>query len=123
LEVVQRVSERYGMGIPLQDALAAEGSPTINLETWKKALAAHPELSPPYEAAKGKFLEFAMCKLRDHKNLKFLCFLLRTRRADLFSGSAGSNGHQGESSGNGIPDDVLERARQYAQPAGGKNGR
>lgn len=73
------------MGIPLQEALAAEADPKINLETWKKALAAHPELSPPYEAAKGKFLDYAMRKLKDSEKLEHLIFLLRTRRPDLFA--------------------------------------
>lgn len=122
LEVVARVAERYGLGIPLGEALAAEGNPTINLETWKKALSAHPELSPPYEAAKGKFLEFAMRKLRDSDKLEHLIFLLRTRRADLFAlpapvaVSVRQTTHIAS-----LPDDVLERARVLAR-AGAKHG-
>lgn len=114
--VVRRVAKRYGLGIPLQEALAAEGNPTINLETWKKALAAHPELSPPYDAAKGKFLEFAMVKLRDSRNLKFLCFLLRTRRPDLFAEPAAVSVNVSQQTTiAGLGEDVLERLRAAAR--------
>jgi hypothetical protein len=79
------VAERVGNGVPLKHALAAEGDSKINVDTWKKALVAHPEFRGPYEAGKGKFLEYAMRRLAAAEDLKFLCWLLERRHSDLFS--------------------------------------
>jgi hypothetical protein len=85
LAVVKRVSSRFARGITLKLALAAENNSKINEETWKKALAAHPEFYPHYEGAKGKFLAESMEKLAAAKDLKFLCWLLERRHSDLFA--------------------------------------
>jgi hypothetical protein len=85
LDVVKRVSNRVALGSTLALALAAEGNGKVNEETWKKALQSHPEFSPHYEGAKGKFLAVAMERLQAAKDLKFLCWLLERRHAELFS--------------------------------------
>lgn len=85
LDVVLRVSERVGKGLTLRLALAAESNPKINEETWKKALSAHPEFYPHYQAAKGKFLAQAMDRLAQASDLKHLCWLLERRHSDLFA--------------------------------------
>lgn len=101
------------MGIPLKEALAAEANAFINLETWKKALARHPELSPPYEAAQGQFLEKSMRRLYELDDIKFL---LRCRRPDLFAEPArvAVNVSQ-QTTIAGLGDDVLERLRAAAR--------
>ena len=116
LAVVKRVSKRVAMGSTLALALAAEGNGKVNEETWKKALQSHPEFSPHYEAGKGKFLAGAMARLEKSKNLKFLCWLLERRHADLFARPAAVNVSVANTTHiNGCPDDVLERARAIAR--------
>jgi hypothetical protein len=83
-EVVERVAERVGRGLTLKLALAAEAHPKINVETWKKTIAAHDEFRPIYEAGKGKFLELAMARLAAAEDLRWLTWLLERRHADLF---------------------------------------
>ena len=124
LKVVKRVSKRFGSGVPLEQALAAECNPKINLETWKKALQAHPELSPHYEAAKGRFLAESIEKLQDAKDLKFLCWLLERRHSDLFAKPAAvSVSVNNTNIVAGLQDDVLVRAQQIArEQAKGETG-
>ena len=97
-------------------ALAVEGVATINLETWKKALAAHPELSPHYTQAKGKFLVYATGRLAHHPDPKFLCWLLERRHSDLFHKPDGDtiNLSATANANAGLPPDVVELARQIA---------
>jgi hypothetical protein len=83
------VSSRVGRGLTLALALSAENVPTVNEETWKKALQSHPEFSPHYEAGKGKFIDSAVQRLAAHKDAKFLCWLLERRHSDLFARPAG----------------------------------
>jgi len=118
LAVVKRICEAYGRGVSLDGALAAEGNDKINLETWKKALAAHPEFSPHWQGARGKFLAKSMARLERSKNLKFLCWLLERRHSDLFSkrDSKPSDVPESERERNSeIPDDVWQRARELAR--------
>lgn len=124
LDVVKRVSRRFGIGIPLVEALAAEGNDKINLETWKKALQAHPEFSPHYAAAKGKFLDTAMERLIELDQIQWL---LERRRPDLFARPAAVAVSVNNTTNIvGLPDDVLERARKLARdeakPTGAKDG-
>lgn len=115
LAVVKRVSIRVGIGLTLKLALAAENCATVNEETWKKALAAHPEFSPHYEAAKGKFLELSMVRLAKAEDLKYLCWLLERRHSDLFAKpEAAPIVNVNQSVAVGIPSDVIERARELA---------
>lgn len=96
--------------------MAAENNLKINEETWKKALAAHPELSPHYEAAKGKFLDDSMQKLAASKSLKFLCWLLERRHSDLFARPAEvSLSVNNTTNISGLSNDVLEQARAIAR--------
>lgn len=119
LEVVKRVSERFGLGVPLHEALASECNPKINVETWKKALAAHPELSPHYEAAKGKFLEDAMRRLASEEDAKHLEWLLERRYPELFARRGPDVAVSVSNNVSlAIPSDVLERAREIAKSDG-----
>lgn len=117
LAVVERVSERVGRGLTLDLALAAEGVETINVETWKKALKAHPEFSPLYQAAKGKFLDYAVMRLTASNDLHNLRWILERRHFDLFSRPRDDGRGQGEQSGGttALPEDLLERARELAK--------
>lgn len=116
LEVVRRVADRFGLGMPLSLALAAEANSKVNEETWKKALAAHPELSPHYEAARGKFLEHSMRRLAVSEELSNLRWLLERRHSDLFPRPSEALVNVNNSTHiSGLPDDVLERARVIAR--------
>jgi len=113
LDVVLRVSERFGLGLPLKMALVLEKDPCVNLESWSKALKRNPQFVPPFEAAKADFYEKALRRLVDNEDPRWLCWVLEHRHPDVFGG--------GETSINvtqqiiGIPDDVLARAREYAK--------
>jgi hypothetical protein len=116
LAVVKRVATRIGRGLTLNLALAAENKSTINEETWKKALQAHPEFSPHYEAGKGKFLDWAMQRLAVSKELANLKWLLERRHPDLFARPAEVAVNVNNTTNiSGLPDDVLERARVIAR--------
>jgi hypothetical protein len=117
LAVVKRVSERFGRGLTLEQSLAAEEVSTINLETWKKCLQAHPEFSPHYEAAKGKFLDVATRRLAEAQDLKFLTWLLERRYSKMFARPA-ENDITVNATANataGIPADLVERARAVVE--------
>lgn len=123
--MVKRVANRIGRGLTLQLALAAENKPTINIDTWKKALVAHPEFSPHYEAGKGKFLDLATLRLAKSKETADLKWLLERRYAHLFARPAEVTVEVNSTTTvSGLPDDVLEQARIVArsqakgQPAG-----
>lgn len=116
--MVKRVADRYAIGLTLKLALAAENNPKINEETWKKALAAHPELSPHYEAAKGKFLEKSVRRLAKAKELKHLCWLLERRYSDLFARPEPAPVQVNNTNIVGLPEDVIERAREYSKGNG-----
>lgn len=120
--MVKRVSARVGRGLTLSLSLAAENRATVNEETWKKALQAHPEFSPHYDAGKGKFLDKAIRRIAAEKNTKYLCWLLERRHPDLFArhdsdvaAGSGTTVHVSQSVAVGIPADVLERARDLAR--------
>lgn len=116
LPVVKRVSARIGRGLTLKLALAAECCATINEETWKKALQAHPEFSPHYEAGKGKFLDAAMLRLAQSKETADLKWLLERRHADLFARPAEvSVSVNNTTTVSGLPDDILQRAQIIAR--------
>lgn len=103
--------------MPLTMALAAESNAKINEETWKKALAAHPELSPHYEAARGKFLERSMQRLVDSEELSNLRWLLERRYSGLFPRPAALDieVNANASASAGIPEDVLRRAQEISR--------
>lgn len=105
------MSERVGRGLTLKLALAAEDCPTVNEETWKKALAAHVEFSPHYEAGRGKFLELATRRLAKSKDLANLRWLLARRHSDLF----GESPEVVVNNNIELPADVIELARQHAR--------
>lgn len=114
-----RVSERVARGSTLALALAAENCGTVNLDTWKKALKAHPEFSPQYEAAKGKFLEWATVRLAEAKDLVNLRWLLERRYSDLFSRpdialEVNATANAGVTANLSIPEQVLQRALEIA---------
>jgi hypothetical protein len=104
-----------GRGLTLKLALSAENSATVNEETWKKALQSHPEFSPHYEAGKGKFLDWATERLSRSRENADLKWLLERRHADLFARPAEVSVSVNNTTNiQGLPDDVLERARKLA---------
>src|SRR6185312_13490677 len=105
------VADRIGRGLTLELALAAEGKATVNKETWKKALAAHREFSPLYEAAKGKFLDRATQRLAASKENADLKWLLERRHPDLFARPAEVSVEVNNTAVVELPADILERAR------------
>jgi len=119
------VSDRVARGLTLALALAAEEQDKINVETWKKALQAHPEFSPRYEAGKGKFLEWATQRLAESKDLANLRWLLERRHADLFARpdlqlELHATATAGASVNLSIPEPVLQRALEIAHTDGKK---
>lgn len=120
LEVVRRVSHRVGRGLTLKLALVAENKLTVNEETWKKALAAHPEFSPLYEAGKGKFLDMATQRLAKSGELQNLRWLLERRFPDLFARPAEVSVSVENNVSVELPADVVERARQISKGGDGK---
>jgi hypothetical protein len=114
--VVRRVSKRVGQGLTVKLALAIENRATINEETWKKALKAHPEFYPLYEAGKGKFLERATERLARSEELYNLRWLLERRHSDLFGRpEPGTTVNVSQTVAVGIPEDVLKRARELVR--------
>lgn len=96
----------------LELALATEAVPTVNVETWKKALKAHPEFSPHYEAAKGKFLDESMQRLVAANDLKNLRWLLERRHWEMFGENATKGTNPTNHNGEVLSDEMIERARQ-----------
>lgn len=103
------------MGSTLELALASEANSKINLETWKKALSAHPQFSPLYRAAKGKFLDKSMRRLAEHADAKYLCWILERRFSEMFAKPEPPSAVVNVSQQVGIPADVIERARELAK--------
>ena len=109
------MSARVGRGLTLKLALAAENKLTVNEETWKKALAAHPEFSPHYEAGKGKFLDWATERLAKSSELQNIRWLLERRFPELFARPAEVSVNVENNVSVAIPDDVVRRARELAK--------
>lgn len=107
------MSERVGRGMPLRMALETEANPKINEDTWKKALKAHPNFSPHYQAARGKFLDASMRRLEEADDLKHLVWLLERRHSDLF-GKREPETQVNVTNQVAIPADVLARAKEIA---------
>ena len=114
LEVVKRVSERVGIGLTLQLALAAEHDPCINCDSWEKAIKRNAEFVAPYAAAKADFLQKALSRLAEAQDLANLRWLLERRHSDLFARPSDTTINVSQSIV-GIPDDVLAKAREYAK--------
>lgn len=130
LDVVKRVAERFGRGIPVVEALAAECNPKINLDTWHKALQKDEKLSTHWAGARGKFLDQATRRLHYAEQEKYLCWLLERRYSDLFAKRDSKPSDVADSErarSTEIPDDILQRAHQLAKagsaggPMGGNN--
>ena len=113
--MVKRVAARVGRGLTLKLALAAENQLTVNEETWKKALHSHPELSPHYEAGKGKFLDRATQRLSQSAELANLRWLLERRHPDLFAKPADVEVNVSNTNVIELPADIVERARALAK--------
>ncbi len=111
-EIVARVSDRVAHGLSLQLALAAEDHPDITEAIWSQAVKRNPRLASAPETAKAKFCEEAVRRLANHEDNKWLCWLLERRYADLFSRS-GDTANNAQTVA-GIPEDIMERAREKA---------
>ena len=113
MAVVERVAERFGLGLSLAMALVLEKDACINEDSWKKALLRNPEFVPPFAAAKADFYDRAVRKLASCENPKYLCWLLERRHSDEF--------HRPPDQLDvsqiilGVPDDFISRLRDYAK--------
>lgn len=124
MDVVRRVAKRYGRGVPLPEALAAEGNPKINLESWHKAIQRDDKLSTLYASARGQFLDEAVAKLAASDNLKYLCWLLERRHSADFAKRDSKPSEQGDGErqrATEIPEEILQRATELAKAGLGKH--
>ena len=110
--LVNRVSERLAMGIPLRIALA--GEPVTRAE-YKDYLMEHPELAVLQDVAKRKFLENAFNVLLEGENapanFRWLIEL-------VYQGIVGcdeDNPAKPQKSILGLSDEAIERIRQNAK--------
>jgi hypothetical protein len=114
-EVVQRVSDRVGRGMPLKMALEAEAQPKINVETWHKAIQGSETFRAVYDAGRAQFLDAAMARLAAADELKYLCWLLERRHSDLFAKREPEVVVNNTNVHNAIPEDVYKLAKEIAQ--------
>jgi len=106
------------MGLPLEDALAKEQDPSINTESWAKAIKRHPQFSAVYNSAKGSFYDEALRRLIKDKNLKWLCWVLERRHSKDFGRTPGPTVNVTQTQEIvGVPNELLARAREYARNA------
>jgi hypothetical protein len=110
--LVDRVSQRRAVGMPLRIALAGEH---VTCEEYEAHLSEHPELAELEDEAKRKLLERAMGVLLDGKeaaaNFRWLIELVY---ADVIG--QGDEGEPKEEKGlvAGVTEEELEEARRYA---------
>lgn len=122
-EVFTRICERFGMGMPLKLACAAEGVAHVNDQGFEIFLAKHRELLPQYKAAKGKYLEWAMQKLARNKDWRAVAWHLERRHSDLYAPPLSSSVTVNQSNTNAvavIPAQVRERAKVFYEERHGQ---
>jgi len=85
LDVVKRVSERFGLGLPLEMALCLEKNPNINEGSWRMALGRNPEFVRAFKAAKAEFLEQSFNFLARHDDWRARVTFLERRHANDFA--------------------------------------
>lgn len=83
-DVVKRVGERVGLGVPLQYALILE-KPPIAVKTFEMALSRNPEFVGAFKAEKAGFLERAYKRLSIEDDWRALVVLLERRHAVDFA--------------------------------------
>jgi len=114
--LVDRVSQRLAMGMPLKIALAGEG---VKRAEYKEHLRQHPELEELQDIAKRKFLENAFNVMLDGENaaanFRWLIEL-------VYPNVLGSENDESAKPNQkqtivGLPEETLERMREYARNA------
>ncbi len=113
MDVVERVAERFGLGLSLKMALVLEKDVCINEDSWAKALSRNPEFVPPFAAAKADFYDRAMRRLANADDPKWLTWLLERRHADEFHRPPDKL--ELRQTIEGVPDDFIARLRDYAK--------
>ena len=83
-EVVKRVGERVGLGVPLHYALLLE-KPPIPVKTFEMALSRNPAFVGAFQAEKAGFLERALRRLSIEDDWRALVVLLERRHAVDFA--------------------------------------
>jgi len=112
LEVVKRVSERFGLGLPLEMALCLEKNERINEDSWRHALARNPEFVRVFKAAKAEFLGESFRFLARHEDWRArVTFLERRHAVDFAKPPEKLDVHQTIV---GLPDDYLKIFRDDA---------
>lgn len=112
VELVDRVAKRIESGIPLKIAIAGE---SVTMADYQLHLKDHPDLAALHQTARRKFMEFAVKKLlEEEKPAASVRWLLEHCHPDLLAqpGDAGPTVEPQVIVG--LPNDVLERAREYA---------
>jgi hypothetical protein len=109
--VFVRVCEAFGHGLPLANALAAEGVPK---STWHATLNSNPVLSGLFLQARDLFLAKTCEFLADHADWRARTWLLERRFVDLFKKPADVEVNQ-TTVINQLPADLVQRARELAK--------
>ena len=79
LAVMQRVTGRLLMGLPLALALSLEDDPTLNEGSWKLAIQRHPQYVTPLAAANAGCLDKCLKRLAESGDCRHLMWVLENR--------------------------------------------
>lgn len=117
VELVERVAKRVENGIPLAVALFGEG---VTVAVYEQHLRDNPELAAIEETAMRKFMEFAVKKmLEEEKPAASLRWLLEHCHPNLLAQPSAANPAAEPQTQTiaGLPNNILERMRDYARNA------
>lgn len=79
LAVVERVTGRLLMGLPLALALSLEDDPAVNEGSWKLAIQRHPQYVTPLAAANAGCLDKCLKRLAESGDCRHLMWVLENR--------------------------------------------
>jgi|GEM_PF-5723513 len=113
MDVVKRVSERFGLGLPLEMALCLEKDERINEDSWRHALARKPEFVRAFKAAKAEFLGESFQYLAKHEDWRARVVFLERRHGDDFRKPADNLNVSTTIAG--LPDEYLKIFRDDAR--------
>ena len=85
LEVVTRIAERIGYGMPVKFATAGEKNPQINESSWENMLQTKPQFKSVVDFESCKFMERCLPSLIAEKDWKAKAWLLERRYLSFFA--------------------------------------
>ena len=110
--LVDRVSQRLAMGIPLKIALAGEN---VTCEEYEIHLSAHPDLAELEDVAKRKFLEHAMSVILKGKDASAnFRWLVERVYGDVIGSEQEDEPEEEHQTIRGVPEYLLNEARKRA---------